>query len=362
MKLLTAVVRDDGVSAADRDENRWVSLKSPLAFGEVPLKAFQRMFQKVRDREVGKEDITVPFADIKFVDDVGAIDIRSYGRVFMSELAFSQLCARLKVPTDYMVRCPLSLRNANMSYWVEQNDERKVMLRIRKFPESDQDKEGIGVLRAVLPSSYEPIDNPRIVDWIAAAVEQHAGELGIQHARIGEVSTHVRLIFKHSVSINEDMDHPFHFGVHVSDSEVGERGFCTDFISFRPNHEAGFLHLIEGAHLVWQRHIHIDFKLLRRDFAESFAVAKESQESVSELLTGAAVSLVRDPHSYIRRLMRHHRLTNDFAETVIHAYEAEPVATKLGIALAISRASKRMPIDMRVDTEALVGNYLLEGV
>jgi len=357
MKLLAATP----VAENPSDSTQWKGLQSPLAFGDVRLKAFQRVQQKVLEREMGKEDITVPLADIKFVDDVGAIDVRSYGRLLVSELAFSQLCTRLKVPTDYMVRCPLNLRNANMSYWIEQNDERKVMLRVRKFPESDQDKEGIGILRAVLPSSYEPIDNGRIIDWIGAAIEHWDGKLGIQHARIGEVSTHVRLIFKPSVPINEDMDHPFHFGVHVSDSEVGERGFATDFISFRPNHEAGFLHLVEGSHLVSQRHIHIDFKMLRRDFAESFAVAQENQESVTELLNNAAVVNIRDPHSYIRRLVRHYRLTNDFAETVIHAYEAEPLATKLGIALAVSRASKRMPIDMRVDTETLIGNYLLEG-
>jgi hypothetical protein len=80
-----------------------------------------------------------------------------------------------------------------------------------------------------------------------------------------------------------------------------------------------------------------------------------------ELVQSARRQAIRDPHTYIRRLLRHYRLTNDFAETSIVAYEAEPDPTKFGIALAISRAARRMDLDMRVDTEGLMGSYLLEG-
>jgi hypothetical protein len=361
MKLLTRIIEP---VEADEPAHRWSTITSPSAFGDVRLKSFSRLADKVVEREQGKEDIIVPFADIKFVTDMGAIDIRSHGRVLMSDLAFTQLCTRLKIPSDYMVRCPLDLRNANLSYWVEQNDERKIMLRIRKFPEKQQDTEGMGVLRAVLPQTYEPIDNERILDWCGAAIDHFNGTLGIQSYKVAEGSTHIRMLFEEPTDVTETDDggaDPFYFGVHVSDSEVGERGFSADMLSFRPVTEVGFLHLLDGSHLVTQRHIHIDFKLLRKNFADSFDVAKENIESIEEMLSRARGVPIKDAHSYIRRLVRHHRLTNDFAETVIHAYDSEPVPSKLGVAFSIARAATGLPVDDRVNTEALVGSYLLEG-
>lgn len=357
MKLLTAPVQEVP-TGEDKHDNVWEDLNSPLAFGDMKLKPFQRFAKKVLARENGKQDVVVPFADIKFVEDMGAIDVRNVGRILMTDLAFSQLCMRLKVPADYMLRCPLNLRNAHMAYWVDQNDERKVMLRLRMFNEDEQDAEGIGVLRAVLPQTYEPIDNRRILDWIGTAVSHFDGALGIQHFKVGEISTHVRLVFDKGFTVG---DEEFAYGVHVSDSEVGERSFSADLVSLRKEHEIGILHLVEGAHLVTQRHIHIDFKLLRRNFAECFDAAKENRELLVDLFSAAADTDVKDPHSYLRRLVRHYRLTNDFAETAIHAYEAEPKPNRFGIALAFSRASKRMPIDMRVDTEAIAGAYIMEG-
>jgi hypothetical protein len=190
--------------------------------------------------------------------------------------------------------------------------------------------------------------------------------LGIQSARITELSTHIRLVFDsvYDPEAGKEADfteNPFFFGVHISDSEVGERGFAAHLMTFRPSFETGFLHNVDGSALVAQRHIHIDFKLLRRNFTQCFLAAKENIESVMDQWSRAWNTKVTDPHSYIRRFIRHHRLTNDFAESVIHAFEAEPQKNKYGIAVAVSRAAAKLPIDMRVDTEALCGQYLSEG-
>lgn len=344
-------------------ESTLSAVASPKEFGSgmVRLKSLNKLAQRITQRESGKEDLIVPFSDIAFVGDMGAVMVKGFGRVLLSELAFSQLCTRLRIPVDYMIRCPLDLRNSNLSYWVEQNDERKVMLRIRKFPERHQDTSSVGVLRAVLPQTYEPIDNQRILDWCSAAIQQHDGKLGIQSYRVSEVSTHIRLLFADPSVVAQDGD-LFFFGVHVSDSEVGERGFAADLVSFRPEQETGFLHLVDGDHLTAQRHIHIDFKLLRQSFSDSFTLAKDNMEAVTEVITRAVMTPVRDAQSYIRRWVRHYRLTNDFAETVVHAYEAEPLPNKYGVAIAIARAATGLPtMDERVNTEAMVGAYLLEG-
>jgi hypothetical protein len=133
------------VEAHDEPDHRWSTLQTPETFrDQIALKPFQKVLRRVEEKESGKQDITVPFADIKFVDETGAIDVRDYGRVLMTPLAFTQLCTRLRIPADYMERCPLALRNSNLSYWVEQNDERKVLLRIRRFPEREAKKKEVG--------------------------------------------------------------------------------------------------------------------------------------------------------------------------------------------------------------------------
>jgi hypothetical protein len=256
----------------------------------------------------------------------------------------------------------LELRNHNIAYWMDQNEERKVLLRTRWLPSDDPNRtEAAGILRAVLPKTYEPIDNVRILEWIAAALNHFNGALGIHYAKIQEESTHIRLLYEDPIELGAgSISDTHYFGLHISDSEVGERSFISDFADYRVGSESSCLHKVDGKHLVNQRHIHIDFKSLRREFDESFIEASEYRETITDLLKTAQQASVRDPMSFIRKLVRHYRLTNEFAEAVIVAYESEPVATRYGIAQAFSRAAKRMPIDGQIDTEQFVGHYLLE--
>jgi hypothetical protein len=333
-------------------------LKLRTQFEDVKLKSFDRLADKVLATDTGKEDLIVPLSDLT-LDGMNTIKVKSQGSFIISELAFQQLCARLKIPADYMMRCPVELRNANLAYWVEQNDDRKVMLRTRSWESPEESTRGL--LRAVLPHTYEPIDNLRMLEWTHEILKKYEGSLGIQEAKVGEESTHIRLLFDDRVEMDEEQSNAHYFGVHLSGSEVGERSFVLDAVDFRVNGHSGCLYKVEGGHLLSQRHIHIDFKMLRREFVEAFAVAKENEDTIVEALRTAQLATVRDPRSRIRQLVRHYRQTNEFAETVIVAYDSDPIPTKYGIVQALTRAARRMHIDDRVDTELLAGQIILEG-
>jgi hypothetical protein len=289
------------------------------------------------------------------------IKVKTQGKYAITESAFGQMCAKLKIPGDYMQRCPLDLRNQNLAYWKDQNDDRKIMIRTRRFDEKEVKEEGgAGVIRAILPATYEPIDNFRIGQWIGDVISKYEGDIGIQSARISD-NLHIRLLFDKSYNFGSKQNpDPHFFGIHVSDSEVGERSFITDFTMFRIHCFNGSIHMVEGDHLLAQRHIHVDFKNLRRGFIEAFKRSIEYRDTVVDIFESAMSAEIKDAHSYIRRIVRHYRGTNEFAEAVIQAYDAEPAPTKFGVVQAITRAAKRMPVDSRVDTEAIAGQFLLE--
>lgn len=324
---------------------------------------FEALRDKILEREEGKHDLVVPFSDLSFAA-LETVEVKGHGLLRMSELAFYQLCMRLKVPPDYMMKCPLELRNANLSYWVEQHEDRKVLLRTR-----DRENNGTrGVLRAVLPHTYEPIDNLRILEWTAAALKRMNADgprLSIHFFKIGEESTHIRLLFfKEPFDIYDEPSeyrNEHYFGIHISDSEVGERSFLVDFLDYRSKFDNYAVHLIEQDHLLAQRHIFIDFKFLLNDFLEAVEKVPEGFTAVESVLRTAYRTALGDVQTHIRKFMRHVRQTNDFTESVLAAYGGEAISTRYHVGQAISRAATKLPLDQRLNMEMIAGSYLLEG-
>jgi hypothetical protein len=327
---------------------------APRAFGDLPLLSLQNITAKIHRLEAGKHDIVVPLSDVRFTD-MNVVEVATHGRLVLTELAFSHLCTLLRVPFEYMQRCPLTLRNDNLVYWMDQYEDRKVLLRTRT-------REQDAVIRAILPKTYEPIDNPRILEWVAQAMQRFQGTLGVQSAQVSEVSTHFRLLFETPIRLNDPTtgvaDTHF-FGVHVCDSEVGARAFTADVVDYRPRSDSGCLYKLDGKHLVRQRHIHVDVPSVRRALDDGFSVARDSQDILMRILRAAQQVTVADTYAGIRRLVRQYRLPNEFAEAVLTAYETEPMPTFYGLVQAFTRAAKRLPIDLRVDTELCGGAFLL---
>ena len=153
--------------------------------------------------------------------------------------------------------------------------------------------------------------------------------------------------------------------MHVSDSEVGERALNLDYMMYRLACLNGLIVEVEGEKLLHQKHIFIDRSKLGRSFREAFQVALEYRETLTETLQTTRSQVVSDPHSMIRRLVRHYRGTKEFADLVVAAYEADPPRegvkpTRFDIVQAITRAARGMKIDRRYDVEGIAGQYLLD--
>jgi hypothetical protein len=73
-----------------------------------------------------------------------------------------------------------------------------------------------------------------------------------------------------------------------------------------------------------KQHIHIQLSDLGRNFKEAFQVALDYRENLMETLQATRSQTVTDPHSMIRRIVRHYRGTKEFADLVVAAYEADP--------------------------------------
>ncbi|MCA8939126.1 MAG: hypothetical protein KDB07_04935, partial [Planctomycetes bacterium] len=69
-------------------------------------------------------------------------------RLVLKDTALAQLAAKLNVPASYLRRCPPELLAQNINHWLQQDDNRELLLRC----DGDQ-------ARAVLSPRYQRVDN-----------------------------------------------------------------------------------------------------------------------------------------------------------------------------------------------------------
>lgn len=339
-------------------------MNTPMSQRSLTLVDPAKISERVLTLDMGKEDLLTQWSNINFtgIDTVAVRgDNGPMGSFILSDNAFEQMCGKLGVPSAYMKKCPVSGRagrQEQLEYWREQIDDREVMLRVRR---NENNPDAGGTLRAVLSKTYEPIDNSRLWTWSQQLLNRFPGQMGVTYASIGETSTHLRLVFTEPLNIGTEQHPDLHYyGLHISDSEVGSKALTVDFLFFRLVCLNGMMTKVEGDHILHTKHIHIDYPTLQREFMASVDTALQHKDTLFNLLDNAKSVNITDPHSQIRRLARHYRFTNDFADKVVEAYEQEPNPTRFGLVQAFTRAARQMPMDRRTDVESIAGQYLIE--
>lgn len=325
-----------------------------------------KVMEKVIASDLGKEDIVTSLKDLSFVG-INSMSVKDHGTYLFDDKfpAFEQLCNRLQVPSAYLRKCPLTGRagrNEQLEYWRDQVEENEVMLRVRGFATPKGEERGL--VRAVLTKNYEPIDNLRLLNWTTDAMTEVEG-LGLIYANVNNLSTHLRLAFNEPVDLGTTEAPDIHyFGMHISDSEVGERALNMDYMLYRLACLNGLIVEVEGEKLLHQKHIFVNYSQLERNFKDAFSMALDYREQLIDTLQATRSQVVRDPFSMIRRIVRHYRGTMEFANAVIAAFEAEPPidgqATRYHIVNALTRAAKKQKIDQRYAIEEIAGKYLVE--
>jgi len=113
--------------------------------------------KQMRQQAKNYHDEIVPLSEVSF-DSLDAVRIGS-DEYRLRTMAGQGMAARLRVPYQYLCRCPAGLQAQNLNYWVEKQKENASDLFIR----FDGDE-----VRSVLSRKFIPIDNLQIVEEMAS--------------------------------------------------------------------------------------------------------------------------------------------------------------------------------------------------
>jgi hypothetical protein len=313
------------------------------------------------------EDFTVKGRDLTFNPD-GTLDIASGPRLSWTDLSFSQFCAKLKVPADFIRRSPSGLdwegkvppasKKAIIDFWKERVADNEFFVRIRHMNQKDVETGATGFMRGFLTTRYAVLDNLELLNLHRDFIRQYEPKLQVGY--VSDKMFHVRMLFPDVVNAGTNEVPDFHqFGTHLRNSEVGACNLQEDFLIFRQICTNGVIALINREHLIDIRHINIDRHQLRMSVASVRDTVLDRHDEIIGRLQLARDVTIANPERELRQFLAANRATEEFLEMAEKAFQREPNNTRFGIIQAITRAAQALPTDARVQMEEAAGKLLL---
>ena len=335
----------------------------------APMRAigFDELANRLGHLAERNEDFTVKGRDLTFNPD-GTLDVKGGPRVSWTDWSFSQFCAKLKVPADFLRRSPSGLgpdgsvppasKKAIIDFWQERVDDNEFFVRTRRSDMRDAETGATGFARGFLTTRYAVFDNLELLRMHGEFIRQH--DLKLQVGHVSDKMFHVRMLFPEMVNAGTaEAPDPHQFGTHMRNSEVGACNLQEDFLVFRQICTNGMIALLNKEHLIDIRHVNIDRHQLRIAVASVADTVLDNHDEVIGRLQVARDITIANPERELSRFLRSNRATDDFLDMAEKAFQREPNATRFGLIQAITRAAQALPTDSRVQMEEAAGRLLL---
>jgi hypothetical protein len=266
----------------------------------------------------GNWDQTIPASRLQF-EDFDHVTERGTGNIYkMMDSAKRLISQRLRLPADYLARCPRDLQAENLNYWLRTLGDAPLFCRFK-----DQS------IRAFFTRRYKPIDHTDVMEMV-----------------LDSFAPHTRVEFKIS---NEMMllnipDHSMTFkvfddqmvpGCHFSNSEVGLVAYsCSVF----------YQRLICTNGLISADTIAVKTRHIKRNALDDFNATMDEVRRLALTQEGkmrlSIESKVDDPRASIMTFGRRFGHTGEETQEVQNAWEHEPAYTLWSVIQAFTYAAK----------------------
>jgi hypothetical protein len=257
----------------------------------------------------------------------------------LSELATSQLCDRLNIPTVYYRRLPGEMKATVANFDLKQLSDRHFLLRGKATH-----------IRAFLSAEYTVFDNRQIAETVESLLESES--IGIKSFVLEDTHCFLKVVSDELVEPTSGLK----AGVMVGNSEVGMGSVSVEPFVFR---KACTNDLVVTQEKVF-RHAHIHFtpNELTRRMAEAIGDGFLVASQVLDAFLKARDDPILDPLAVIRKIAAERKLTQRFTDEVVARYVAEPEPSKFGIVNAFSGAAQTLAPLQRIDMERFAGSLL----
>jgi hypothetical protein len=266
----------------------------------------------------GNWDGMFPASRLEF-EDFDHVTERGTGNVYsMMGSAKRLISQRLRLPADYLARCPRDLQAENLNYWLSTLGNAPLFCRFK-----DQS------IRAFFTRRYKPIDHTDVMERVLAAFAPH---------------TRVEFKISNEMMLLNIPDHSMMFkvldermvpGCHFSNSEVGLVAYsCSVF----------YQRLICTNGLISADTIAVKTRHIKRNALDDFHSTMEEVRRLAMAQEGkmriSIESKVDDPRASIISFGRRFGLTSDETQEVQNAWEHEPGNTLWSVIQAFTYAAK----------------------
>lgn len=288
----------------------------------------------------------------------------------LSDHAFSQLCTKLGVPAQYLIKCMklgyTDLAEQNLNTWV---DDYSGSLFMREY----KDK-----VRGVLSSRYSPFDTPQIIDVLHDTTR--GMHLKLKGYFLTEERFHARLIQTETMKVNgEDL----FGGIQIDSSDVGRSALTVNFFIYKQICTNGLCISRGKGNLFHQKHLSICTDDFREELSNSIKLIPEliaeyegiiesvrkskslvtvGRDDLSQLISSNLYSESEERDKRIQelidRLKAKTKLQDEGVIKVLRTAEANYDYSNWGIVNAITEVAQDYTLEKRIELEKTAANLL----
>jgi hypothetical protein len=293
--------------------------------------------EKIIQDDQNKWDLTAPSRELRVAEN-GALECDS-GSFPLSEVALSQLCGKLEIPSRYYRRLPGEMQAVVANYDLGRQNGKSFLLR------------GKGEwIRAFLSAEYVAYNNSEIAQTAESLLRN--GALDVKSFVLEETQMFLKIISEDIV----DREAGLKAGIMIGNSEVGMGSVSVEPFVFRKpctndlivSQEKSFRHA----------HIHLTANELTRRMAEAVSEGFRVASSVLDAFLKTREVKVVDPVEVIRKIAEERKFSQKLTDEVVSSYLIEPGSNWFGVINSFTNAAQKLGPLQRIEMERFAGTLL----
>jgi hypothetical protein len=293
--------------------------------------------EKIVLDDQNKWDRSVPSRELRVAED-GALQCDG-GSFPLSEVALSQLCGKLEIPSRYYRRLPGEMQALVANYDLRRQNGKSFLLR------------GKGEwIRAFLSAEYVAYNNSEIAQTAESLLR--SGALVVKSFVLEETHMFLKIISEDIV----DRAAGLKAGIMIGNSEVGMGSVSVEPFVFRKpctndlivSQEKSFRHA----------HIHLTEYEMTRRMAEAVSEGFRVASTVLDAFLKTREEPIADPLETIRKIAEARQFSQKLTDEVVSSYLVEPEANRFGLINAFTNAAQKLGPLQRIDMERFAGTLL----
>lgn len=286
-------------------------------------------------------DDTMKFVYSPVTDELRKVDI--------SEFAFSQLCTRLGIPSNYIKKCfdnnKSELAINNFQAWSKEMNKN---IFVREYD---------GVARAILSDSYKVFDSHKVIKTLYNVVDEEIYQPN--QVYLSQDKLHIRFVNFEPLPFDDDK---LYTGFTVSSSDVGQGSLNMKYFIYRFACKNGIVMSSKGGTLFKQNHIGSEMSSGK---LELFNKALINIDNLSLMAT----KMIRDNRKkmlnqdelklYLEKAKKELRLSEKSAEKLsdlVNQYGS----TRWSVINGVTELSHDFTLDTRLEMESWAGETLMK--